>query len=328
MDFRQYRYKIHLMKLTIGIIFLLSLTFGGCGGGDSNTGSEDVALRFATVRGGGGDSRPKVVPTHRPPPKEVAVKVLKPGSGPLARRGDRVTVYYVGFDHETGEEQYDGRWPPAAPQVFELGHAGQGVGWEEAIEGMQVGERREAIVPSRLLHGTGAVDYVIDLVRIQSASRKARERRSHADESASQSDERENFSFEQEGPFSAITGGNGDHRPKFDPPDRLSPKVLRTRDLVVGTGRAARRGDEVGVYYAGAIYKTGRSRYEGWPPASSPVTFQLGFGLYEDAWERGIEGMRVGGSREMIVPARLLAGSPTLDYVIKLVTLEPGSGTP
>jgi FKBP-type peptidyl-prolyl cis-trans isomerase len=132
--------------------------------------------------------------------------------------------------------------------------------------------------------------------------------------------------FKQEGPFSAISGGSGNDRPSFDPPDRLPPKRLLFRELEVGSGPPAQRGDEVGVFYVGAIYKTGNLRYGGWPPAH-PATFQLGFSFFGESWEESIEGMRVGGLREVIIPSRRLEGStpPALNYVIELVTLKPAS---
>ena len=75
------------------------------------------------------------------------------------------------------------------------------------------------------------------------------------------------------------------------------------------------------ITYHGAIYKTGELRYGG-----STQPFQLGSGGLGEAFERGLEGMKAGGRRELILPSRFINGSPAVDYVIELVSVEPASG--
>jgi peptidylprolyl isomerase len=124
-------------------------------------------------------------------------------------------------------------------------------------------------------------------------------------------------SFAQEGPFAAIHWAEG-AEPRFRPPDRPGPRKLVFRDLEVGSGPAARRGDEVAIYYAGAVYRTGQLRYGG-----TTQPFRLGSGGLGRAFEEGIAGMRAEGRREVIIPARLLGGTAAIDYVIVLETLKP-----
>jgi peptidylprolyl isomerase len=132
-------------------------------------------------------------------------------------------------------------------------------------------------------------------------------------------------SYPHEGPFAAISGGKGNEKPHIDPSDQPAPKQLKTRELKLGTGPAARLGDEVGIYYAGAVYETGKVQYYGWPPAP-PATFKLGFSAFGRSWEEGMAGMRVGGIREMVAPSSFFNGTGAVDYVIELVSLEPVSG--
>lgn len=131
-------------------------------------------------------------------------------------------------------------------------------------------------------------------------------------------------SYPPEGPFAAITGGKGNRKPTIDPADRPASKQLLVRDLERGSGPAARLGDEVGIYYAGAVYDTGKVQYYGWRP-DAPATFQLGHSAFGREWEEGIQGMKVGGIREMVAPSRFFNGSGAVDYVIELVSLEPAS---
>jgi FKBP-type peptidyl-prolyl cis-trans isomerase len=129
--------------------------------------------------------------------------------------------------------------------------------------------------------------------------------------------------YEEEPPFSAVQGSKGNERPSFDPLDQPEPKKLYTRELEVGSGPAVQKGDEVRVYYAGAIYGTSRAKYYGWLP-SFPAIVRLGSGLWGDGFEEGIVGMRVGGLRQVLIPSSLLEGTdpPPLEYVIKLVALK------
>ncbi len=79
-----------------------------------------------------------------------------------------------------------------------------------------------------------------------------------------------------------------------------SKRVVRglyTRDLIVGTGRWANRGDEITVRYAGML-ADGRRFTEA---AEPPVTFKLGSGTVIPGWERGLSGMRVGGRRQLVI---------------------------
>jgi hypothetical protein len=130
--------------------------------------------------------------------------------------------------------------------------------------------------------------------------------------------------YEAEGPFSAVSGRKGNKKPRFTPSGQPAPKETVIRELEVGSGPAAQRGDEVSFYYAGADHATGQIPYYGWPPAL-PATLRLGFGTFGRSWEKTIEGMKVGGIRQVIIRASYLSEGP-LDYVIVLTALRPQSG--
>lgn len=131
--------------------------------------------------------------------------------------------------------------------------------------------------------------------------------------------------YEGEGPFSAVSGGQGDAKPNFVPSGEPAPKEIVTRDLEVGTGPAAKRGDQVAVYYAGALYENGKVTLYGWPPGK-PANFALGESVFGKSWEKTIEGMKVGGLRQVIIPESEWAQQKPVDYVIILKDLQPKSG--
>ncbi len=138
----------------------------------------------------------------------------------------------------------------------------------------------------------------------------------------------------EKGEASTDTNGSGatSARPRSKPgvavPSGPPPKGLKVKDLEPGTGVAAKSGDSLTVNYVGVSYKTGKefdSSFKG----GQPFQFSLGAGEVIPGWDRGIEGMRVGGRRQLTVPPALAYGpngSPpaigpneTLVFVIDLL---------
>jgi peptidylprolyl isomerase len=112
--------------------------------------------------------------------------------------------------------------------------------------------------------------------------------------------------------------------PEIAPPPGPPPKKLVIEDLEAGSGPVAKRGDEVAVHYVGVFYETGEVLGRRWK-ALQPAVFRLGASSYGRGLEEGIEGMKAGGRRELIIPARL-APSPELGalvYVVSLASVEP-----
>jgi peptidylprolyl isomerase len=82
------------------------------------------------------------------------------------------------------------------------------------------------------------------------------------------------------------------------------------------------------VDYVGAFYRNGKMFDSSWS-RHEPFVFPLGRGEVIEGWERGLIGMRVGGRRELVVPASLAygkKGSPptippnsTLVFVVDLL---------
>ncbi|NLW98070.1 MAG: FKBP-type peptidyl-prolyl cis-trans isomerase [Actinomycetales bacterium] len=86
------------------------------------------------------------------PPTELVIEDLIVGEGRTAKSGSTVSAHYVGVAFSTGEE-FDASWNRGGPLDFRLG-VGQVIrGWDEGIEGMQVGGRRKLIIPPHLAYG-------------------------------------------------------------------------------------------------------------------------------------------------------------------------------
>jgi FKBP-type peptidyl-prolyl cis-trans isomerase len=101
-------------------------------------------------------------------------------------------------------------------------------------------------------------------------------------------------------------------KPVVTVPTGPAPTKLVTKDLVTGTGQTAKAGQTVTVNYVGVLYKTGKEFDSSWS-RNQPFTTALTSGSVIPGWVQGIPGMKVGGRRELIIPASLAygkAGSP------------------
>lgn len=127
------------------------------------------------------------------------------------------------------------------------------------------------------------------------------------------------------------TPGGSETKPTVTAPEGAAPEELEVDDLEAGSGAEAKAGDTVTVHYVGVGYDSGEEFEASWD-SGEPFSFQLGSGLVIPGWEQGVEGMKVGGRRELTIPPDLAygkAGSPpaigpneTLIFVIDLESIE------
>ncbi len=104
--------------------------------------------------------KPDVGPITGEPPAELVVEDLVVGDGDEAKPGHQVSVHYVGVAHSTGEE-FDASYNRGEPLRFRLG-VGQVIsGWDQGVEGMKVGGRRQLVIPPHLAYGDRGAGGVI-----------------------------------------------------------------------------------------------------------------------------------------------------------------------
>jgi peptidylprolyl isomerase len=103
------------------------------------------------------------------------------------------------------------------------------------------------------------------------------------------------------------TSGPLSKEPKVTPPSGPAPKTLEKKDLIVGTGPEAKTGQRVTVNYVGVLFKGGKQFDASWK-RKEPFTFTLGRGAVIKGWDQGVPGMKVGGRRELVIPAELAYG--------------------
>jgi peptidylprolyl isomerase len=96
-------------------------------------------------------------------------------------------------------------------------------------------------------------------------------------------------------------------KPEVDFPGGEPPADLEITDLWEGTGAEAKAGDTVEVHYVGVSFSTGEQFDASWD-RGSPLQFRLGVGQVIQGWDQGVQGMKVGGRRQLIIPPGLAYG--------------------
>ena len=104
---------------------------------------------------------------------------------------------------------------------------------------------------------------------------------------------------------------------------------MQSKDILVGTGDVAVAGKEVTVHYTG-VFSDGK-KFDSSLDRGVPFTFTLGSGMVIKGWDIGVEGMKVGGKRILVVPPELgygandygpIPGNSTLIFEIELLGVK------
>ncbi len=105
-----------------------------------------------------------------------------------------------------------------------------------------------------------------------------------------------------------------DTKPTVPAPRGEPPTELVVEDIVEGKGRAAKAGSTVSVQYVGVSWSTGQEFDASWN-SGQPFPFPLGGGRVIPGWDQGVEGMKKGGRRLLVIPPDLAYGeqSPSPD---------------
>jgi FKBP-type peptidyl-prolyl cis-trans isomerase len=197
------------------------------------------------------------------------------GTGAQAQAGQSVTVHYTGWLLDPAAPNGRGRKFDSSkdrddPFEFDLG-AGMVIrGWDEGVQGMKVGGTRVLTIPPELGYGARGAGGVIP--------------------------PNATLVFEVE---------------LLPTPERPSLQMV---DVVVGTGAVAEAGQSVTVHYTGWLHEpsapNGRGRkFDSSKDRGDPFQFDLGAGMVIQGWDVGVQGMQVGGTRVLIIPAHLGYGA-------------------
>lgn len=101
-------------------------------------------------------------------------------------------------------------------------------------------------------------------------------------------------------------------------------------DLVIGKGQEAKAGDMAVVHYTGWL-KDGE-KFDSSKDRNEPFQFMLGAGQVIKGWDEGVVGMKIGGTRKLIIPpalgygargaGRVIPPNATLTFEVDLLDLR------
>jgi peptidylprolyl isomerase len=207
-------------------------------------------------------------------PSKLVVTDVTPGTGPAAVTGDTVVVHYVGVRSADGTE-FDNSYDRGTPFSVTLGLGQVIKGWDQGLVGIKQGGRRQLDIPPDLAYGDSppgtdviqpgdALSFVIDAVAII---------------------------------------------PKVDPADApvvsIPPTPNQTdqtfTDLIVGTGVGIGAGQTVAVHLLAFSAADGKQLDSSWEQGT-PLTFVPGSGTLPPGLEKAVDGMKVGGRRQVDIP--------------------------
>lgn len=121
-------------------------------------------------------------------------------------------------------------------------------------------------------------------------------------------------------------------KPSVMVPDELPTELVIT-DIEEGDGAAAADGDVVEVHYVGVRSADGQE-FDNSYDRGAPLTVTLGAGQVIQGWEQGLVGVKVGGVRQIDIPADLAYGDQdrgvirpgdALSFVVEIIAINPES---
>ena len=97
---------------------------------------------------------------------------------------------------------------------------------------------------------------------------------------------------------------------QFQPKRKINVSELQKIDTVVGDGKEATAGNHVDVHYTGWLFDDKAPDNKGQKFDSSLdrgqlFSFPLGAGHVIKGWDQGVQGMKIGGKRTLIIPSEM-----------------------
>jgi FKBP-type peptidyl-prolyl cis-trans isomerase len=251
--------------------------------GDNTTTSSDTTAPGATATTFAGTDTTVAGALPKPEvslpsalPTELVITDITDGTGTAAADGDTLLVHYIGVRSADGTE-FDNSYDRGHPLPLTLGTGRVIQGWEQGLVGVKEGGRRQLDIPAGLAYGdtppeSGAgvikagdsLTFVIDVAKII---------------------------------------------PKPDPADApdisIPPTPNQTEqtftDLIIGDGAGFVPGQTVAVHLLAFSAADGAQLDSSWD-RGMPLAFVPGSGEYSPGLEKAVEGMKVGGRRQVVIP--------------------------
>ncbi len=90
-----------------------------------------------------------------------------------------------------------------------------------------------------------------------------------------------------------------------------TPSGLQYEEVTAGNGTEAVKGKQVSVHYTGWLNTGGKkgTKFDSSVDRGQPFRFVLGNGQVIAGWDEGVAGMKIGGKRTLMIPAKLGYGA-------------------
>jgi peptidylprolyl isomerase len=210
---------------------------------------------------------------------------LRAGSGPKPQTGEIVSVHYTGTLADG--TVFDSSREQGEPISFPLGVGYVIPGWDEGIALMNQGGTATLVIPPELAYGAQGVDGLIP--------------------------PNSSLTFDVE--LVTISPGSPASPTVVDEARYTTTEQgIKYVDLVVGEGTAAANGQLIVAHYTGWLQDG--SKFDSSLDRGEPYTFNLGMGQVIPGWDLGLRGMKVGATRQLVIPAELAYGEQGYGNVI------------
>jgi FKBP-type peptidyl-prolyl cis-trans isomerase len=260
---------LRTLLLPVAMIGLLA----ACGDNSTATANTPCSPAATNTTVAGALAKPLVkIPAKAP--TELVTTDLTDGTGTAAVDGDTLIVHYIGVRSANCAE-FDNSYDRGAPLSVTIG-AGQVIkGWDQGLAGMKVGGRRQLDIPAALAYADAppstdviqpgdALTFVVDAVGI-------------------------------------IAKPDPADIPSITVPPTPNQAEQTFTDLIVGDGAGIEPGQTVAVQLLAFSAADGKLLNSSWE-SGEPLTFIPGAAQLPPGIEKAVEGMKVGGRRQVDIP--------------------------
>jgi peptidylprolyl isomerase len=207
------------------------------------------------------------------------------GQGDTPASGQVVQVHYEGMLADG--TVFDSSFERNEPITFPLGKGAVIPGWDEGISLLPVGSKAKLIIPSDLAYGKMGAGGVIP----------------------------PNATLYFEVELVDILAGSPESPAKVNEADfTTTDSGLKYADLQKGTGTTPQKGQLIKIHYTGWLEDG--TKFDSSLDWGQPYTFPIGEKAVMPGWDEGIATMKVGGKRQLIIPAELAFGEEGAGGVI------------
>lgn len=232
-----------------------------------------------------------------PTPFSVAATAVLPltkGTGAAVKKGQRVTIDYVGVNGTDGRvfDQTWGKKPTSF--VLDPDNTTNAKGLVSGLIGVTVGSRVLVAIPPDDAYGVkglpaagiGPTDTILIVVDLRSAG---------------------DVLTRATGTAVAPKAGlptvklDAEGKPTITLPTTAAPATLRVQPLIQGAGEPVQKGQQITVKYTGVIWPGGKVFDSTWERKTF-ASFDVGSGRLLAGWDEGLVGQKVGSQILLVIP--------------------------